>query len=538
MSYAPEPRWDTVGVSRLLLAIARTVTSVNRLLDVLPVVGADPRVQIVFTVEDGSQFSDGVVDRVRAAGFRLIPWRQAVQLRFDLVISASDKGNLGAVTGPLLLLPHGVGYHRRSPHGVSGLTFPMRRDDGTTVVVAHPGQLDQLRDVSPRAARQALVAGDPCLDRMLASVALRNRYRRAFDTEGRRLVVLSSTWGRFSLLGNDPTLPARMLAELPIDEYRVAAALHPNVWARHGPWQVRQWLADAIDAGLLLVAPDEGWRAALIAADVVVADHGSVTCYAAALGKPVLLAADGAGEVVPESPMDTLRATLPQLDNAFAAQFERVLREHDPVRTVALTEPIFAHHQEATARLRTTVYQLLRLPPPNTATPTHPIPVPTIARHTPAGLIVRATLSRLADNHITVDVHRTPAAVHERWNNDPRPVHLVAHLDDDDLPVNQSAAVLVADEPAATLDTARAWATRTLTRFPGARITAARTTDGIALRIRPDIELHLVPREAGTDEAAWASAVYACVVSGMKLIEIDQITLRAGPISGTADLTM
>jgi hypothetical protein len=494
-------------------------------------------VQVVFTVEDGSQFHDGVVDRVRAAGFRLIPWRQAAQLRFNLVISPSDKGNLGTVSGPLLLLPHGVGYHRRSPHGISGLTFPLRRDDGTVVVVAHPHQLDRLREVSPRAARDALVAGDPCLDRMLAGVALRDRYRRAFDAEGRRLVVLSSTWGRFSLLGNDPTLPARMLAELPVDEYRVAVALHPNVWARHGSWQVRQWLADAVDAGLLLITPDEGWRAALIAADVVVADHGSVTCYAAALGRPVLLAADGAGEVVPESPMDTLRATLPRLaTGAFAAQFEQILDEHRPDRTIALTEPIFAHRGHAIARLGTTVYRLLRLTPPDTTAPTHPVPVPTLTRRTPAGLVVRATVGRLADNHVTVVVHRTPAAVHERWNTDPRPVHLVAHIDDD-LPVVQSAAVVVADEPAATVDTARAWASRTLARLPGARIASAATTDRIVLRIRPDIEVHLVPRTAGIDQAAWASAVHACVVSGVKLIEIDRITLRAGPTSGTADLS-
>ena len=137
MTYDPRPRWDTVGVSRLLLAVARTVTSVNRLLDVLPVVGADPRVQVVFTVADGSQFHDGVVDRVRAAGFRLIPWRQAARLRFDLVISASDKGNLGTIAGPLLLLPHGVGYHRRSPHGIS-VVLPFGRVPDRTISTAAP----------------------------------------------------------------------------------------------------------------------------------------------------------------------------------------------------------------------------------------------------------------------------------------------------------------------------------------------------------------------------------------------------------------
>jgi hypothetical protein len=125
--------------------------------------------------------------------------------------------------------------------------------------------------------------------------------------------------------------------------------------------------------------------------------------------------------------------------------------------------------------------------------------------------------------------------VHERWNTDPRPVHLVAHIDDD-LPVVQSAAVVVADEPATTVDTARVDVPHT---GPPARRPnrGGQRSRPIVVGIRPDIEVHLVPRTAGIDQAAWASAVHACVVSGVKLIEIGRITLRAGPTSGTADLS-
>ncbi|WP_241837539.1 hypothetical protein [Streptomyces sp. CB02115] len=80
-----------------------------------------------------------------------------------------------------------------------------------------------------------------------------------------------------------------MTSELPSDEYRIAAVLHPNIWHGHGPGQIRAWLDRARRAGLALIDPLEDWRQALLAADVVIGDHSSVTYYAAALGTPVLL---------------------------------------------------------------------------------------------------------------------------------------------------------------------------------------------------------------------------------------------------------
>ncbi|CAD5916514.1 protein of unknown function [Streptomyces sp. KY75] len=141
--------------------------------------------------------------------------------------------------------------------------------------------------------------GDPCYDELLGSADRVASYRRALGVPGRhRLVVLSSTWGPTSLIGQGPGLAARVLAALPYDEFRVAAIVHPNVWSEHGSWQIRDLLAPALDAGLMLVLHIHAWRSALVAADVVVGDHGSVTLYGAALGKPVLLGAYGS-EAVP-----------------------------------------------------------------------------------------------------------------------------------------------------------------------------------------------------------------------------------------------
>ncbi|HEY2595034.1 MAG TPA: hypothetical protein VGK33_14150, partial [Chloroflexota bacterium] len=283
-------------------------------------------------------------------------------------------------------------------------------------------------------------------------------------------------------------------------------------------------------------SPDEGWRAALIAADVVITDHGSLTCYAAALGRPVLLAADGDGEVVPGSPMDTLRTELSRVDTSrpFAPQFDHALATHDPARMIARTAPIFAHHGQAGARLRATICRLLSLSPAPGPVATDPIPTPMLSRHRTGALIVRTSA-----DHGTVTLSRYPAALRERWHaDDDHAVHLVAYVDDGDLPTSQSAAVLVAPDEPRTIEAARTWTTSALTRFPGARLAAARATDRIVLGIRPHDEVHLVPASDEVDVAAWASGCYACLTSGEKLLDVARLTVHIGSTAATADVVV
>src|SRR6202008_4504782 len=100
------------------------------------------------------------------------------------------------------------------------------------------------------------------------------------------LVMLSSTWSQYSLFGGDLEVWSRVLNDLPADRYRVIAAVHPLTWSCHGRRQVLAWLADHRAAGLGVLPPQDGWRASLVSADVIVGDHGSVTRYGAALGIP------------------------------------------------------------------------------------------------------------------------------------------------------------------------------------------------------------------------------------------------------------
>jgi hypothetical protein len=506
-----------------VLVVVRTPVALNRLLDVLPVVAEDARVQLVFTVDPESRFSSGLEQRLTAAGARMTAWDHALASRFDLVLAASDNSPLHRFRGPLVLLPHGAGYQRyapREPGAVSGLRRSTlvrgKRMVPSTLVVAHPSQLDVVSAVEPRLLPRTVVAGDPCLDRMSASMRWRDRYRAAFDATGRRLVVLCSTWGRHSAFGRHPDLPTRLTGALDTDRNRVALVLHPNIWAWHGPLQIRAWLRPAIDAGLIVVPPDEDWRGAVIASDVVLSDHGSLTCYAAATGRPVLMVTDGGPEVVPGSPIDVLRRQLPTL------RVDEPLDQQMPTaQTSDVTELMFAHRGQAADLLRAEFYRTMRLAPPTRPVRHTPLPVPTPSRTEPTAYAVLAAPERVGEQ-LHVVLQRFPAINYEE-------TAARRHLATDESEVDprwlERAAVVWRSTPHTTDTAARAWAEETLRRWPAARVAVTGVTAGALALCRDHGEV----RTSGPAEPALiGSALHACLRAS---IPIDAPTLRitAGP---------
>ena len=114
--------WRSVNIERTILVVARTLGSTSWLLDVLPEVVADRRVQLVFTLEVDapSVYRQGALDLLTDLRIPIVPWRQAVSTSFDLAICATHTGELHRLRSPLLLLPHGPGTGKRvaaPPHG-------------------------------------------------------------------------------------------------------------------------------------------------------------------------------------------------------------------------------------------------------------------------------------------------------------------------------------------------------------------------------------------------------------------------------------
>jgi hypothetical protein len=385
---------------RTVLVVVPHMVAGTRLMDVVPLLEGDHRIQVTFVVAPNElgEMWDRTEDYVRAQDGFVLPWEQAMQDRFDLVLAASPTG-VDELLGKLMLMPHGAGalgsrlrYRSVGPGAAAAHCLDqhvlLRRGQllPAALILSSESELADLERSCPQALPVTVMAGDICYDRLTVSLPYRQHYRHALGVrDGEKLITVTSTWRPESAFGRHRDLFDRLQTDLPADEYRVAAVLHPNIWTVHGAWQVRAWLADNIRAGLIVLPPEEGWRAALVAADWVVGDHGSVTQYAAAVtDAPVLLAAFPDHDIRPGSLADVVARSAPRLrlDRRMPPQLAAAAAAYDPQRQVPVRELITARPGRAAAILRQHMYQLMNLPEPDRPVSAAPVPLPRpIRRH-------------------------------------------------------------------------------------------------------------------------------------------------------------
>ncbi|MEU5703451.1 hypothetical protein [Streptomyces aurantiacus] len=535
-------RWSTFHSEKTLVVAARTVTSTVRVLESLPaLLRNDSRVTVVFAYDPTSAFNDGVLDLLSDAGCRIMPWSQLSTITPDLIVTASENVDVPEGDCPVLVLPHGIGFQKRVPDSrasgtrLSGAVPDSVLETGRAwIAVSHPDQEEQLLAAYPKADGRTLLIGDPCFDELSASLPDAASFKRSLGVaDGQRLVVLSSTWGPTSLLGRDPELPARVLAELPCDEYRVAAVVHPNVWSAHGSWQIRSVLAGALEAGLLLMPTVHAWRSALVAADTVIGDHGSVTLYGAALGKPVLLAAFG-DDAVQGTAIARLGRAAPRLDlrGDLHRQVDSAIADHVPERYAEISQAAFVRTGQASARLRTAVYRLLELPEFGSAPPrARTLPRPATPTATVTSWTVESTATPGEGGQWTVAVRRRPAAVADARGEGPDAyLHLACDEEEQDHQLTESASVLLCRSPAPTTVSALRWIRNTLSRFPGCRLAATAPGRGCFLVGLDDGRIvEATITGPAVDPGLPAAVVYTCLRAGLPLDDVF-VTLRIGGV--------
>ncbi|MFJ8282483.1 hypothetical protein ACIRA2_34975 [Streptomyces griseoviridis] len=388
-------RWATRRTRRRVLVVVHTVIAGRRLLDVTRLLEGDIRVQLIFT-QAPDVFSNGVPEFLERLGALVLPWSQAVQTEFDLALAAGH-GSLHDLTAPVVVLPHGAGHNKlapaashgrtASPPGVYGLSRQRLIRDGAVVpeaiVLAHHEELTRLGRECPEALPVAEVVGDPCFDRVTASLPSRALYRQSLTVEARqRLILVCSTWGPDSLLGQGWETLERLVAELPGDDYRIAALLHPHIWNAHGELQVRTWLAGLARSGLILISPHGEWAGAVVAADQIVADHGSVSLYGAMTGAPMLMAGRPDAKVDPSSPMAELMSFTPRLrpEAPMCPQIKRSSTNRHAVRYERVAARITSEPGRFARRMRALLYRKLRLRAPALRTATEPARLPLTVR--------------------------------------------------------------------------------------------------------------------------------------------------------------
>jgi hypothetical protein len=262
---------------------------------------------------------------------------------------------------------------------------------------------------------------------------------------------MSSTWGARSLFGRHPDVIGNLLAELNVDDHIVLAVLHPNTWYAHGPLQIRHWLSDYLRAGLRLVPPVRGWQQAIIAADVVIGDHGAVTGYAAAIGRPTLLAAFPDQDVAPGSAIEALGKSARRLDfrRPLRDQLKAAIDRHDPGDFRTVRELTSSLPDESATALRRICYALIDIAEPNRPALIRPYaPDEFEPQHLPTLAI---TVSAEPIDDATVRIVRWPADVTAWPGCDPTPADVHQVVADDhprrDLLTNAAIVVRQGDQP-------------------------------------------------------------------------------------------
>jgi hypothetical protein len=134
--------------------------------------------------------------------------------------------------------------------------------------------------------------------------------------------------------------------------------------------------------GLGLVPPDAEWLGALVAADVVIGDHGSSCVYASAAGVPVLWAGDGEGDVAPGSAAAMLAKAAPRLllNRPITPQLEGATAGDQAALSEAVAARITSEPGRFDRNLRRLLYRRLRITQPPSISVTPPAGMPTIIR--------------------------------------------------------------------------------------------------------------------------------------------------------------
>ncbi|NEB00926.1 hypothetical protein [Streptomyces sp. SID13726] len=473
----PEPKAEVLGV-------ARTLTSATRVLDVMDLLRPEDGIAKYYTVNPGSAFADGLHEYLASVvGQNLLTWKEATRRSFHLAVACAVHPSMRRLDAPLMVMPHGAGYNRLVSESTGNATSPagLSRKElvhrGKVVPAAiglsHRDQLARLFQTCPEAAPRAHVIGDWCFQQLKESEGQRDWYRtRLGVSDGRRLVVIHSTWSEHSLLGRHPHLPLDLVTALPADEFAVAAVFHPNVWARHSWATVRERLRGPMDAGLMVIPPQEGWRAAVVASDWVIGDHGSTTFYSAAADRLTLLATTGIEELDPVSPAAAFGRTAPALDpkGDLYEQLLRAEREHEPRALHPVIDSQLADVDKSGELTRNRMYAFLEhrgVRPPRQPPEPRPVADPEPERgRPPTAYEVTGTV---ADDG-SVEVRRWPmvAGHHEQ----DRGFYAVA-TESSHTQWAQSADVVARTVPAAMPDPPE-WCLREAQRKPGAAVLVAR----------------------------------------------------------------
>ncbi|TDC54076.1 hypothetical protein E1281_16725 [Actinomadura sp. KC345] len=343
--------WGRPGERRTVLIVVGSPVPGQPALDVARFAGADPRLRVLFAAAPGPSAA-AVEMMLKDAGTAPLRWSGLADGDVGLVVTA-HRIPARSPGAPLIALPGTI------PAAVAHRPAP--------AVFTYAHHLDRPPDAEEG---RAVVVGDSDHDRLVASLPLRDFYRRALGVGGRRglvVVALPADGGAGACTCRRPAdVVRRLLAELPRDRYDVLGVPEPG----GDPSPGGPGLAVHLRNGLGLLPPEADWRAALVAADWIIGPPGRVTRYGTLTGVPVLITGPQPGDALRllAVRLAAHRPVLPQLTEAAARWRPERVR---PVAGRITSEP-----GRFDRNMRSLMYGLLRLPQPATIPVADPVSPP------------------------------------------------------------------------------------------------------------------------------------------------------------------
>jgi hypothetical protein len=156
--------------------------------------------------------------------------------------------------------------------------------------------------------------------------------------------------------------------------------VHPNVWSRHGHFQVRSWLADCRRAGVVVLPPEADWRPVLVAADSVLGDYSSITLYATMTGAPIVMTRFPHRDANPASPGVDMALAAPALSptRPLAEQLAYAAAEYPRREFARIARRISSEPGRFNSRMRRLMYRILGLGQPAFPAATQPVEPPAV----------------------------------------------------------------------------------------------------------------------------------------------------------------
>ena len=370
-------RYKYVGARRLprhVLCVAMNELGLQKLVRFRDIFDGDDR--LAFTVSDsprGHQARAGIKEWCEGEDVPYLPFAAARKRVWDLVVFADhDAMDRFPVCVPKVRIPHGIGGsklvdgvpYRHDPHWVEyrGRGFYTRMFEASEYAVRMAVQHN------PKLKGVAVAVGDLAADRMLALRPDREDIRTSMGySESDFVILLQSTYGETSLmesLGRDLISRCVTLAEK--TGWRFILQTHPHHWTgpRAAMHPFGQFLLDHEDKpAVTVIRGGEDWAPAMVASDMVITDHTSLSMTYALLEKPMLYVDVPGTILVQREPRQRLAEALPKLSapENLAADLEYARRHFPRDQVAEIAKDILSYPGESASRIREEVYSLLRL---------------------------------------------------------------------------------------------------------------------------------------------------------------------------------